>query len=142
MPLNQLPLGPPNETPGLVSQSSSRPADVLLMNWSNGRPATLDVHVMGLSSLSPYQKLHSPKVTLFKSEFSASLLRTSPIFALVVLTAFPLMLKPSAVWQKILLLVSKRSTDPFASALALTENLTPPATSLDKSVWPCGEAMP
>ena len=95
-----------------------------------------------LSSLSPYLKLHSPKVTLIKLEFSASLLRTSPIAALVVLTAFPSLLKPSDVWQKILLLPSKRLADPFASALALTENVTPPVTSLDESVWPCGEAMP
>ena len=35
-----------------MSQSSSRPADVLLPNWSNGRPAALDVHV-----ISPLQSL-------------------------------------------------------------------------------------
>ena len=53
-------LGPSKETPGLVSQSSSRPADVLLPNWSNGRPAALDVHV-----ISPLQSL-----TLSEAAFS------------------------------------------------------------------------
>ncbi len=45
-------LGPSKETPGLVSDSASRPADVLLPNWTNGRPAALDVHV-----ISPLQSL-------------------------------------------------------------------------------------
>ncbi len=45
-------LGPSKETPGLVPDSASRPTDVLLPTWTNGRPATLDVHV-----ISPLQSL-------------------------------------------------------------------------------------
>ncbi len=45
-------LGPSKETPGLIPDSASRPADVLLPNWTNGRPAALDVHV-----ISPLQSL-------------------------------------------------------------------------------------
>ncbi len=45
-------LSPSKETPGLVPDSASRPADVLLPNWTNGRPAALDVHV-----ISPLQSL-------------------------------------------------------------------------------------
>ncbi len=54
------PLGPSKETLGLMSQSSSCPADVLLPNWSNGRLVTLDVHV-----ISPLQSL-----TLSEAAFS------------------------------------------------------------------------
>ena len=39
------------ETPGLVPCSQSRPADILLPNWSCGRPVALDVHV-----ISPLQQ--------------------------------------------------------------------------------------
>ena len=39
-------LAPTREAPGLVPSSLSRPADVLLPNWSQGRPAALDVHVI------------------------------------------------------------------------------------------------
>ena len=45
-------LAPTREAPGLVPSSLSRPADVLLPNWSRGRPAALDVHV-----ISPTQQL-------------------------------------------------------------------------------------
>ncbi|XP_064394938.1 uncharacterized protein LOC135342184 [Halichondria panicea] len=45
-------LGPSRETTGLVPDSASRPADALLPNWINGRPAALDVHV-----ISPLQSL-------------------------------------------------------------------------------------
>ena len=46
-------LGPSKETPGLVPDSASRPADVLLPNWINGRPAALDIHVISsLQSLT------------------------------------------------------------------------------------------
>ncbi len=44
-------LGPSKETPGLVEDSDTRPADVLLPNWCNGRPAALDIHV-----ISPLQQ--------------------------------------------------------------------------------------
>ena len=44
-------LAPFKETPGLVLCSQSRPADILLPNWSCGRPAALDVHV-----ISPLQQ--------------------------------------------------------------------------------------
>ena len=45
-------LGPRIEAPCLVPNSSSRPADVLLPSWSQGRSAALDVSV-----ISPLQKL-------------------------------------------------------------------------------------
>ncbi len=48
-------LGLSKETPhcpGVVPDSASRPADVLLPNWINGRPAALDIHV-----ISPLQSL-------------------------------------------------------------------------------------
>ena len=45
-------LAPTREAPGLVSSSLSRPADILLPNWSQGRLAALDVHV-----ISPMQQL-------------------------------------------------------------------------------------
>ena len=45
-------LGPRREAPCLVPNSSSRPADVLLPSWSQGRSAALDVSV-----ISPLQKL-------------------------------------------------------------------------------------
>ena len=44
-------LAPSKETLGLVPSSLSRPADILLPNWSCGRPAALDVHV-----ISPLQQ--------------------------------------------------------------------------------------
>ncbi len=43
-------LGPSKETPGLVAESIACPAEVLIPNWSNGRPAALDIHV-----ISPFQ---------------------------------------------------------------------------------------
>ena len=45
-------LGPRREAPSLVPNSSSRPADILLPSWSQGRSAALDVSV-----ISPLQKL-------------------------------------------------------------------------------------
>ena len=45
-------LAPSKETPGLVPSSLSRPADILLPNWCQGRPAALDIHV-----ISPLQQL-------------------------------------------------------------------------------------
>ena len=42
----------PSKDPRLVSQSTFRPADVLLWNWSNNCPAALDVQV-----ISPLQSL-------------------------------------------------------------------------------------
>ena len=45
-------LAPTREASGLVPSSLSRPAEVLLPNWSRGRPAALDVHV-----ISPMQQL-------------------------------------------------------------------------------------
>ena len=47
-------VGPSKETPGLVPDSVSCPADVLLPNWTNRRPVALDVHV-----ISPFQSLLS-----------------------------------------------------------------------------------
>ena len=44
-------LAPSKETPNLVPNSQSRPADILIPNWSRGRPAALDVHV-----ISPLQR--------------------------------------------------------------------------------------
>ena len=45
-------LAPTREAPGLVLSSLSRPANVLLLNWSQSRPDALDVHV-----ISPMQQL-------------------------------------------------------------------------------------
>ena len=45
-------LAPSKETPGLVPNSLARPADILLPNWHQGRPAFVDVHV-----ISPLQQL-------------------------------------------------------------------------------------
>ena len=45
-------LAPSKDCPGLISSSLTRTADILLPNWSNGRPAALDVHV-----ISPLQNL-------------------------------------------------------------------------------------
>ena len=45
-------LGPRKEAPGIIPNSSARPADILLPNWSRGRQAALDVSV-----LSPLQQL-------------------------------------------------------------------------------------
>ena len=44
-------LVPSKETPNLISDSLSRPADVFLTTWSRGWPAALDVHV-----ISPLQQ--------------------------------------------------------------------------------------
>jgi hypothetical protein len=44
-------LGPSRETPSIVPDSSSRPADIFIPNWSRGRPAALDIHV-----ISPMQQ--------------------------------------------------------------------------------------
>ena len=45
-------LAPSKETPGFVPNSLARPADILLPNWHQGRPAFVDVHV-----ISPLQQL-------------------------------------------------------------------------------------
>ena len=45
-------LAPTREAPGVVADSHSRPADILLPTWRCGRPAALDVHV-----ISPLQDL-------------------------------------------------------------------------------------
>ena len=44
-------LSPTREAAGVVPDSLSRPADILLPTWSRGRPAALDVHV-----ISPLQQ--------------------------------------------------------------------------------------
>ncbi len=64
-------LEPSNETPGLVSQSSSHPLMSSAQTGSMAIQLPWTCMLSPLSSLSPYQKLHSPKVTLFKSEFSS-----------------------------------------------------------------------
>ena len=45
-------LAPTREAPSLFPDSHSRPADILLLTWSRGCPAALDVHV-----ISPLQQL-------------------------------------------------------------------------------------
>ena len=62
-------LAPSKETPNLVPNSQSRPADILIPNWSRGRPAALDVHV-----ISPLQRQTLPLFpdTPLKSELDAS----------------------------------------------------------------------
>ena len=44
-------LAPTREASGVVPNSQSRPADILLPTWRHGRPAALDVHV-----ISPLQQ--------------------------------------------------------------------------------------
>ena len=44
-------LAPTKEASSLIPGSSSRPADILLPTWSQGRPAALDVHI-----ISPLQQ--------------------------------------------------------------------------------------
>ena len=39
-------LAPRKEVPSLIPGTSSRPADVYLPNWTRGKPAALDVHVI------------------------------------------------------------------------------------------------
>ena len=53
-------LGPVREASSMISNSQSRPADVLLPTWHHGRPAALDVHV-----ISPLQDatLHEAATT-------------------------------------------------------------------------------
>ena len=54
-------LAPSKESPGIVPSSLSRPADVLLPNWSSGRPAALDVHVISpLQQQTIVEASHTP----------------------------------------------------------------------------------
>ena len=54
-------LAPSKESPGIVPSSLSRPADVLLRNWSSGRPASLDVHVISpLQQQTIVEASHTP----------------------------------------------------------------------------------
>ena len=54
-------LAPSKETPGLVPSSLSRPADILLPNWCQGHPATLDIHVIfPLQQSTPAKAPSSP----------------------------------------------------------------------------------
>ena len=54
-------LAPSKESPGIVPSSLSRPADVLLPNWSSGRPAVLDVHVISpLQHQTIVEASHTP----------------------------------------------------------------------------------
>ena len=39
-------LAPRKEVPSLIPGTSSRPADVYLPNWTRGKPAALDLHVI------------------------------------------------------------------------------------------------
>jgi hypothetical protein len=52
-------LSPSKETPSLVPNPMTRPADVYLPNWSRGRPAVLDVqHVMERAAAAAGHALH------------------------------------------------------------------------------------
>ena len=54
-------LGPSCEAPGLVSDSTSRPADILLPTWHQGRPAALDVHIISpLQQQLVHRTTHTP----------------------------------------------------------------------------------
>ena len=39
-------LAPRTEMPFLIPGTSSRPADIYLPNWTRGKPAALDIHVI------------------------------------------------------------------------------------------------
>ena len=53
-------LGPKKEAPGTISNSSARPADILLPNWSRGRQAAQDDE----SVISPLQRLTLAEATV------------------------------------------------------------------------------
>ena len=54
-------LSPTREAPGLIADSRSRPADILLPTWHRGRPAALDVHVISpLQSLTLHEAATTP----------------------------------------------------------------------------------
>ena len=59
-------LTPARETPGLIPNSSSRPADIYLPAWHNGRPAALDVHVISPLQNQTCQKPQYLQGMLFK----------------------------------------------------------------------------
>lgn len=49
------------EAPGVVADSQSRPADILLLTWHHGRPAVLDIHVISpLQGLTLHQAAFTP----------------------------------------------------------------------------------
>ena len=54
-------LAPSHEAAGVVPDSLSRPADILLPVWSKGRPAALDVHVTSpLQQHTLHEASHTP----------------------------------------------------------------------------------
>ena len=54
-------LAPSREATGVVPDSLSRPADILLPTWSRGRPAALDVHVISpLQQHTLHEASHTP----------------------------------------------------------------------------------
>ena len=54
-------LAPSREAAGVVPDSLSRPADILLPVWSKGRPAALDVHVISpLQQHTLHEASHTP----------------------------------------------------------------------------------
>ena len=58
-------LAPSREAAGVVPDSLSRPADILLPVWSKGRPAALDVHVISpLQQHTLHEASHTPGHTL------------------------------------------------------------------------------
>ncbi len=90
-------LGPSKETPGLVPDSASRPADVLLPNLTNGRPAALDVHV-----ISPLQSLTLSEAARTQGHalqvgVQRKLASNLPNCRSMGLTCIPLVAEPSVV---------------------------------------------
>ena len=54
-------LAPTREASGVVPDSQSRPADILLPTWSRGRPAALDVHIISpLQRKTVQEAAHTP----------------------------------------------------------------------------------
>ena len=70
-------LAPTKEAPSLIPDSSMRPADVFLPNWSRGRPAAVDVLVISpLQQQTLAEAAYTPAM-LFKSGLTASWLPIS-----------------------------------------------------------------
>ncbi len=124
-------LGPSIETPGLIA---ARPADVLLLNWSNGRPAALDVHVISPRTLSEAAQTQGHALQVGVQRKLAA--------AMQVCHVSLLSLKLLEVWPRISFQWFKPSVVRFVSDQVPTEIRTQLNTFSAESAWLCGGAMP
>ena len=104
-------LAPSKEIPNFLAEprSAARPADVLLPNWCQGRPATLDIHVISpLQQATVAEAAYTPGHALSKLGWTANLPLTSPSAMLPVLST------SVSRWSQRLLVVWLRiSLSPF-----------------------------